>query len=455
MFGEILQKFAEKSPITVMVRGLLEHLLNPEKIDRWFDSIRQVQYTKEILFSSIVSLMLQVVCKMRPSVHSAYRHADIGASVVAVYDKLKGVETATSQGLVRQIASESETIIRDLRGANAPLLPGYRVKFLDGNCIEATEHRLKVLRDTRAGALPGKALVVFDAELGIALDVFPCEDGDTQERALLAAVATTIQSGDLWIADRNFCVLGFLFALRGKRAFFAIRQHGNTPYKTLTELKFVGRSATGRVSEQTVRLTSPAGETSNARRLVVELEKPTRNGDRMVVILTNLSEEVADALAVSDLYRDRWKIETAFQKLEKHLHSEINALGYPKAALFGFCLALVAFNLYAVVMAALRSAHRDREINEEVSEYYIAQEIAITYTGMLIAVPECDWTVFTEASPTELGGILLNLASRADLATFKKNRRGPKKASNPRTQFKSKPHVSTAKLLAAAAAASS
>lgn len=37
MFGEILQKFADKSPITVMVRGLLENLLNPEKIDRWFD----------------------------------------------------------------------------------------------------------------------------------------------------------------------------------------------------------------------------------------------------------------------------------------------------------------------------------------------------------------------------------------------------------------------------------
>ena len=97
MFGEILQKFAEKSPITVMVRGLLEHLLSPEKIDQWFDSVRQVQYTKEILFSSMVSLLLQVVCKIRPSVYSAYRHADRGASVVAVYDQLKGVETTTSQ----------------------------------------------------------------------------------------------------------------------------------------------------------------------------------------------------------------------------------------------------------------------------------------------------------------------------------------------------------------------
>ena len=33
MFGPILQKFSEKSPVTVMVQGLLERLLHAEKID--------------------------------------------------------------------------------------------------------------------------------------------------------------------------------------------------------------------------------------------------------------------------------------------------------------------------------------------------------------------------------------------------------------------------------------
>ncbi len=100
-----------------------------------------------------------------------------------------------------------------------------------------------------------------------------------------------------------------------------------------------------------------------------------------------------------------------FQKLESHLNSEINTLGYPKAALFGFCLALVAFNIYAIVMAALRATHRDQAINETVSEYYIAQEIATTTGGMLIAVPQIEWTIFTQASSAELGSILLNMAS--------------------------------------------
>jgi hypothetical protein len=447
MFSEVLERFIKDSPVAVMVRVLLENLLNADKMDRWFDTVRQSQYTKEILFSSLVGLMLQVVCKIRPTVHSAYPHSGIPTSVVAVYDKLKGLETTTSQGLVRQIASEAEALIKNMAGENPPLLPGYRVKFLDGNCIEATEHRLEVLRGTRAGALPGKSLVVFDAELGIALDVFPCEDGHAQERSLLSAVVETIQAQDLWIADRNFCVLDFLFAIHQKSAFFVIRQHGSTPYKPLTPLKFMGKSATGDVFEQRVEITAPKGQTLEVRRVVVELETPTRNGDKHLILLTDLPQETVDALTVAELYRARWGIETAFQKLESHLNSEINTLGYPKAALFGFCLALVAFNIYAIVMAALRATHRDQAINATVSEYYIAQEIATTTTGMLIAVPEIEWTIFTQASSLELGHILLNIASYADLKKYKKHPRGPKKPRMERNQFKGHPHVSTAKLL--------
>ena len=48
MFGEILQKFVAKSPATVMVRGLLERLLNPEALDRWFEATAQAQYTRDI-----------------------------------------------------------------------------------------------------------------------------------------------------------------------------------------------------------------------------------------------------------------------------------------------------------------------------------------------------------------------------------------------------------------------
>ena len=124
-----------------MVRVLLESFLNTDQWDRGFDTVRQSQYTQDILFSSIVGLMLNVVCNIRPGVHSAYRHAEIEASVVARYGKLQNLEPTTSQGLVRYIAGEAEALIHHIGGTNAPLLPGYRVKLLDGNGIEATEQR--------------------------------------------------------------------------------------------------------------------------------------------------------------------------------------------------------------------------------------------------------------------------------------------------------------------------
>jgi hypothetical protein len=177
MFSEVLDRFVDKSPVTVMVRGLLENLLCAETLDRWFEATRGQQYTRKILFSSLVGLMLQVVCRTRASVHEAYRASTIAASVVAGYGKLQGVEPTTSRAFVQFVADQAKRLIETLGGARPELLPGYRVKYLDGNCLAATEHRLKPLRETAAGALPGKSLVVFEPRSGLATEVFPCTDG--------------------------------------------------------------------------------------------------------------------------------------------------------------------------------------------------------------------------------------------------------------------------------------
>jgi hypothetical protein len=448
MFGDILQKFVEKSPATVMVRGLLGHLLNPQALDRWFEATAQAQYTRDILFSSLVGLMLQIVCRTQASVHAAYRHAEIAASIVSVYAKLRGVELATSQGLVRHIGREAQALIETMHGGRPAQLPGYRLKYLDGNCLAASEHRLKALRATAAGALPGKSLVVFDPQMGLAVDVFPCADGHAQERSLLGSVADTVKPGEVWVAGRNFCVAGFLHALEARAAFFIIRQHGGLTTKPLEAMRRVGTSDTGTVHEQAVQLRSPEGRWWTLRRITVTLKRKTRNGDTALVILTNLPIAVADAMTIAACYRARWGIETAFQKLECHLNSEIETLGYPQAALFAFCLALVAFNLYAVVMAALRAAHPSQTIDETVSEYYLAGEIATTMTGLSIAVPEQEWASLAQASPELFAAWLLDLASHVDLRKLRKTTRGPKKPPTPRTRYKGQPHVSTAKLLA-------
>jgi len=138
---------------------------------------------------------------------------------------------------------------------------------------------------------------------------------------------------------------------------------------------------------------------------------------------------------------------TAFQHLEAYFHSEIHTLGYPKAALFGFCLALVASNVLAVVLAALRGVHGEDIVDQEVSLYYIANEIATTYHGMMIAIPEPEWDLFYAMSLTELAAILQALAQRVNLRAFRKSPRGPKKPRPERSGTPKSGHVSTAKLL--------
>ena len=448
MFDGVLERFAERAPASVMVHGLLERLLNAERLDRWFESASGAQYTRQILFSSLVGLMLQVICRVQANVNAAYREASIAASIAAVYDKLKGVEVSTAQGLVRLTAQDAAELIDELGGARAERLPGYRLLYLDGNCLAASERRLKPLRDSAAAPLPGKSLVVFDDARGLLSDVFPCADGHAQERSLLDEVAETVQADELWIADRNFCVTAFLAAIARRQAAFLIRHHTGLTVKPLSALQAAGTGADGALFEQAVQVTDAEGHSWTWRRIVLELERPTRNGDQQLIVLTNLPAEQADAATVAALYRSRWTIETAFQKLEGHLNSELNTLGYPQAALFGFCLALVAFNLYAVVMAALRAAHPEANVDETVSEYYLAGEIARTSEGLTIAVEEQHWQVFAQTDRAQCADLLLALAQRVNLKKLRKSPRGPKKPPTPRTKHKGKPHVSTAKLLA-------
>jgi hypothetical protein len=449
MLGKVFARFVEKSPISVMVRGTLERVLGADQLDAWFARTAQKQYTRTVLFSTVYDILSQVVFRIKPSVRAAYRDQEdkVGASLISLYNKLNGVETHTSAELVRYSAAVLTPLIEQLDGARASWLPGYRVKIIDGNCIEASERRLKALRAVQGGALPGKSLVVYEPAHGLVCDVFPCEDGHAQERSLLGLVLETVHPGDLWIQDRNFCTCAFLCEIDRRGAGFITRQHEGLPFEPVNVLRSVGRIETGHVAEQRVQVRDAQGGTHLFRRIRVKLDQATRDGEKVLYILTNLPLRKASAKRVARLYRKRWTLETAFQHLEAYFHSEINTLGYPKAALFGFCLALVAYNMLAVVMAALRSVHGAETIDQDLSLYYVANDIAQTYHGMMIAIPEDEWRVFSRMRPAEMVATLRELAQKVCLKSYRKSPRGPKKPRPKREGTTKASHVSTAKLL--------
>jgi len=394
--------------------------------------------------------MSQVVLDSHHSVNAAYQASkdDIGVSITSVYNKLNGIEVNTSAELVRYAAGEVIPVIAKLGGSAKPLLPGFHVKLLDGNCIEATEHRIKELRTIAAGALPGKSLVVFDPSLRLPIDVFPCEDGHAQERSLLEDVLTTVKANDVWINDRNFCVRSFLCGIAGKKAHFINGLHKNMPWESLGKEKYYGKVETGTVYEQYIQVADELGKKWKFRLIRVCLKKTTRDGDKEIRIITSLPKNVANTKKIADLYRKRWKIETVFQELTEHLNSEINTLGYPPAALFGFCVALVSYMILSVVKAALSSEYGAETVENEVSGYYLSDEISGTYRGMIIAIRDEEWAEFRNLSQSDFVVVLKQLAKNVKLSRFRKHPRGPKKPA-PKRKFDPKhPHVSTARLLA-------
>lgn len=451
LLGKHFSRFVEESPISVMMRGIVEYAFDSTRLDDLFEKTAEEQYTRELRFSTIADLMSEVVFSISPSIGAAYQanRQEMTVSRKSVYNKLNGIEPRISAALVHDSVTRFSPVIEKLQATLPPLLRGYRTKILDGNHFSATEHRLGELRTVGDAPLPGKALVVLDQELHLATHVVPCEDGHAQERALFDQVLPWVKKRDLWIADRNFCTLGFLFGIRSRGAKFLIRQHGNLPGRLQGPRKSCGRIPTGRVYEQAMEMTDPeSGRTLLVRRITVQLNQPTRDGDTEIHLLTNVPRSAGDALKLAQLYAKRWTIETLFQELTETLTCEIKTLGYPKAAIFAFCLALAAYNGISVIKAALRSVHGTETVEDHVSGYYLSLEISKTYTGMMIALPEEQWNVFRSLSVAQMAKILKDLAHGVDLVKYQKHSRGPKKPKPERIHTGKTHHVSTARILA-------
>jgi IS4 transposase len=447
MIPAAFEPFLEEAPLCVMTRLVLEGLFDPARLDALFRNTAQRQYEKELLFSQVVELMTAVVLRVQPSVLAAYkkRQQVLAVSDQALYDKLQCMELGVSAALVADSATQVAPELEALNGRLPPWLPGYRTRVLDGNHLSKTERRLKELRHTWAAALPGKVLAVYDQELDLVTQVFLTPDGHAQERSLLDDVLTAVRARDLWVADRNFCTLKFVAGIAAAGAVFVIRQHGQLTGQLLGHRRSRGRTATGKVYEQALAV-EHAGQTLTLRRITVMLDQPTTDGDTEIHILTNLSAKEASAAQVADLYRQRWTIEGRFYEVTQTLNCEPNTLGYPKAALFAFCLALVASNAVALLRAALRAEHEAKSV-AAMSSYYMALEVQQTYRGMMIALPPSAWECFRGLSVADRAEVLRQVARRVRPASYAKAKRGAKKPPPPKGKYENGGHVSTHKLL--------
>jgi IS4 transposase len=438
----VLQKFAEKRPIAVMLRTVLENQFSAAALDRIFAETARTQYERDLAFSACAQLFTQVVLGPHATVHAAFvrDREQIPVTIGALYAKLKGIEPAVLGALVDQTGTALAAVGGHLTTLRTEPVPGYRLRAVDGNVLAGTDHRPGVTRDTNAAALPGQSVVLYEYATGLIRQVLPWENAHTNERALMSRVAEWVGANDLILADRNFCTPEFLGAVAGRGGAFLVRRHAGTTVPT-GDGKAGGRCRTGQVFEAPATLSN--GLTCRAIRIV--RDKPLKDGGSEVMLLTSVSGRIR-ARTLANLYLERWTVEEAFRQLTQYLGCEVKTLGYPRAALFAFTLAVLAYNALACVRSALASVRGRKRVASQVSAYYLACEVRAAFDGLQVAVPAEAWTNLAALPPAALAAALIAIAGHVDWRCYQKARRGPKRPT-ARKKVRRGGHMATQKLL--------
>lgn len=177
------------------------------------------------------------------------------------------------------MATQCSAIIYELGAARPSPLPGMPLRIVDGMHIAASERRLKVLRDVAAGPRPGFALAVYDAERDLVIHGLFEPDAHAQERARSDDLLALVRAGECWLADRNFCTQHLICGFLARGAHVLVREHGHFPYELVGARKAAGRSATGRVFRQRIRVRDPENDPEHTRWESLACDARTRRVD--------------------------------------------------------------------------------------------------------------------------------------------------------------------------------
>lgn len=448
MWQQVLERFEKHAPASVMARIALEQAMPAAWLDEVFEANRQRQYPRELLFSTVVELMTLVSLGLQPSLHAAARKMEhLPVSLAALYDKVKRTELP----LLRALVQGSSARLRPIAAALdvAPCVPGWQVRIVDGNHLPGSQKRLAPLRGHRGAALPGHSLVVYDPDLAQVVDLVACEDAYESERTGVMPLFDSAGPGQIWIADRHFCTRTILQRCHEAGASFVVRQHSKHPV-IVHEGPWgqAGRCETGLVREQALQIDQ---EQAPWRRIELQLDQASESGESTLWLWSNLPQSIS-AQQIAGLYRRRWSIEGMFGRLESVLHSEIATLGHPRAALLGFTVAVLAYNLLSLLKRCVEHAHHEEAPQLDVSTYHLAQHVRGAYVGLLIAVPSAHWSNWAPQDTNQVVPRLLALARRIIPRQVATSKRGPKieKPKGWVEAAKARAHVSTARMLKAA-----
>lgn len=307
---KLLNKYIRKCPFALLTQAAMRAVIADE-FDQLFERHRTQQYQRTLTFSAMATAVADVVLRFAENFRQTYEthKENLKVSLTSFYNKINSTEPPIAEAVVSRSAERASAIQDQLGYVPREVLKGYRVFAVDGNHLRESEKRLEPLRMLHDAPLPGTIVARFDLQRRLFDRAYLLADAHAQESTALDRVLADLKQGDLLLADRHYCILDFLRSADAKKVCFLIRQHGRFKGVLVGERVLIGRSATGTVYEQKIK----TNDTANAlvmRRITVELDKQTRDGDGVIHLVTNLPKTVG-AQAIADLYRLRWEEDAA------------------------------------------------------------------------------------------------------------------------------------------------
>jgi hypothetical protein len=147
--------------------------------------------------------------------------------------------------------------------------------------------------------VPGQAVGVYEPAHGLVRAVLPWADGHAPARSMFGRVRASVHAGDRWRQDRHCWPWAFLGEIDRRGACGLTRQQEGLPCARGQVLRSVGRLETGHGAEPRVPVWAAQGGAHLCRRLRVQRDQATRDGDRVLDLLPHVPLRKASAQRVA------------------------------------------------------------------------------------------------------------------------------------------------------------
>lgn len=350
----------DKTPLAEAVWLLFHDVLPDPFLNTFYETYRGDCYERAFSFAHIVQLVKDALLRHDAHAHPTlvdHDHSELcPASPQAFYGKLRRMPVALSEAFL----AETTQRLRSWMPARAAVaLPAclrpFRVLVFDGKTFKKAAKRLKPVRGRAGAALGGKALVGWELTTSLLVDMVADPDAHVNEAklvpALLPRLRQRISGIHVYVGDRGFGDLAQVKRCTEGGHHCVLRLHKKSCFVADPEQPVrTGTDALGRDWEDEIGTLSSRREGSmTVRRISLR-----RAEDEPVELVTDLLD--ADEYPANDLlelYRQRWGIESVFQKVSEVFHLTHLIGSSPKAVIFQAAFCMVVYNLLQVVGALL------------------------------------------------------------------------------------------------------